>query len=51
VEYLYSHGPLTPGTLSAAFADYLGSQESAAAMASFQYFACRDANGLCGSGR
>jgi phosphate transport system substrate-binding protein len=51
VEYLYSHGPRKPGTLSAAFADYLGSPESSSAMASFQYYACRNTTGLCASGR
>lgn len=52
VEYLYSHGPLTPNTLAAAFADYLGGPESSSAMASFQYYACRnDTTGLCASHR
>jgi phosphate transport system substrate-binding protein len=51
VEYLYSHGPLKPGTLSASFAAYLGSPESSSAMASFQYYACRNATNLCAAGR
>jgi phosphate transport system substrate-binding protein len=51
VEYLYSHGPLQPGTLAKSFADYLGSPESSSAMASFQYYSCANAADLCRSGR
>ncbi|HET9254252.1 MAG TPA: substrate-binding domain-containing protein [Pseudonocardiaceae bacterium] len=55
VEYLYSHGQLAAGSLSAAFANYLRGPEGHSMIFSFQYYACypddHRVTDLCSSGR
>jgi phosphate transport system substrate-binding protein len=42
VEYVYSRGPLEPGSLPLEFQDYLLTSEGRNTMARFQYYACVD---------